>query len=668
MPTKLSTFSLFAAVGLLAASMSMPAAAGSDDRTATPDCGNDLECMLKELDREDADDSRNRNSERKAIKVKLIGFNDYHGNLQSPGTFGQNTAVPAALRPPVGGADYLAAYVERMKLQNRHTAVVGAGDFIGASPLISALFHDEPAVETLNRIGVDFNAVGNHEFDKGTAELLRLQNGGCKQTGGVTDPNSCRGALVGTPVPFEGAKFKWLSANVIVTATGRTLFPAVGIKKFDGVRVAFIGMTLKGTPTIVTPSGVAGLEFRDEADTVNTLVKRLRRHGVEAIVVLVHQGGFQASGLSDINGCDGDLVGSELANIVKRLDNAVDLVVSGHTHAAYNCSANTVDVKNVSGVVTSTGRSTGLPNSRGRLVPATSASAFGRVLTDIDLTIDRRSRDITSVSATNRLVDRTDAEVSAAIASAPTVRNIVAAYGGLASPLANAVIGSISTDLPNLADPAGNMPAGELIADSQLAATAPSGFGEAVIAFMNPGGVRSPGFVFASSAAGEGDGNVSYGEAFTVQPFGNSLVTVTLTAQDLKNALEQQFPGCRGQVQQRVLIPSVGFKYTWDAAKTCDTRVSDVRIVNTNGAVIDQIVDSTGTVLQPSKTYRVTINNFLSTGGDGFTSFLNGSGAIGGAQDIDALTAYLANYKAPGQLPYNPTATSLLKPRILKLN
>jgi 5'-nucleotidase len=357
----------------------------------------------------------------------------------------------------------------------------------------------------------------------------------------VQDPNSCQGAAVGTPVPFEGARFQCLAANVFATASGKPLLPPYGVKVFDGVRVAFIGMTLRATPTIVTPSGVAGLEFRDEAQTVNALVPVLRQRGIEAIVVLVHQGGFQTAGFSDINGCDGNLAGSPIAEVVSRLDDAVDLVISGHTHAAYNCSANTVDVRNVGGVVTSTPRPSGLGNAAGRLIPVTSASAFGRVLTDVDLTLDKKSRDVIAVSATNRLADR-NPEIDAAIAADPTVRDLVAGYSRLVSPIANQVIGSITTALPNTADAAGNMPAGELIADSQLAATAPSTFGNAVIAFMNPGGVRNPGFTFPSSVAGEGDGNVTYGEAFTVQPFGNSLVTLTLSAQQPSNCSSSSSP------------------------------------------------------------------------------------------------------------------------------
>jgi 5'-nucleotidase len=559
--------------------------------------------------------------------VKLIGFNDYHGNLESPGTFGANLSVPSASRPAVGGAEFIAAHVARLKSQNPLNVVVGAGDAIGASPLISALFSDEPAVETLNRIGLEFNSVGNHEFDKGSAELLRLQNGGCKITNGLPDPGSCRGAAAGTPVPFEGAKFKWLSANVISTATGKPLLPPYGIKSFKGVNVAFIGMTLKATPTIVTPTGVAGLEFRDEADTVNALVPVLRAQGIEAIVVLVHEGGFQTGSLSDINGCEGNLAGSAIADIVKRLDNAVDLVVSAHTHAAYNCR---------------------LPNAAGRNIPVTSASAFGRVLSDIDLTIDPSTHDITGVASTNRLVVRNDP----AIPADPAVAKVVAGYSSLVSPIANTTIGAIAAELPNSrVDGACNMPAGNLIADAMLAATAPAAFGQASIALMNGGGVRSPGFLFPSSPAGEGNGNVTYGEAFTVQPFGNSLVTMSLTAQNLKDVLEEQFAGCKGQstTATRFMLPSNGFKYSWDGAKACNARISNVTL--RNGASVETIVDASGVVANPAKTYRVTMNNFMADGGDGYSTFLKGTNRTGGAQDIDALVAYMAQFKAP-KAPY----------------
>lgn len=619
------------------------------------------------------------------ISVKIIGFNDYHGNLQSPGTFGVNTLVPAASRPAVGGADYMAAYVERLKSQNPLNVVVGAGDFIGASPLISALFFDEPAVETLNKIGLEFNAVGNHEFDKGKNELKRLQNGGCKIVGGVPDPNSCKGFGSATPGTYDGAKFKWLSANVIDNATGKTLLPPYGIKTFNGVKVAFIGMTLKGTPGIVTPTGVAGLTFNDEANTVNALVPRLRAQGIEAIVVLVHQGGFQntLTGVtnqpitSDINGCTGDLknangTDSDIRAIVKRLDNAVDLVISGHTHAAYNCSANTIDVRGTTPTnAVTTSRPTGMPNKVGRLIPVTSSSAFGRILTEINTTLDATTRDFVSISPTNLLVDRTDASITADINANPAVRTIVDQYNTAQSPLANAVIASITGPVTNSANTAGEMDAGDLIADAQLQATQPASVGGAVIAFMNAGGVRNPGFV--APTGGTYPYNLTYGNAFTVQPFGNSLVTMTLTADQIKTVLEQQFANCLGQgTANRIMQISNGFSYSWSASGTCGTRIRDVSFTPTDVTTYPptilgstQTLVSNGVVLNPTATYRVTVNNFMATGGDGFTTFISGLNQQGGAQDIDALTAYLSGYLAPNN--YDPTSFDLSKPRITRL-
>ncbi|MEK8050053.1 bifunctional metallophosphatase/5'-nucleotidase [Ideonella sp. DXS22W] len=618
------------------------------------------------------------------VNVKIVAFNDYHGNLESPGTFGQNTTVPSASRPAVGGAEYLAAYVASMRATNPNTVVVGAGDLIGATPLVSALFFDEPAVETLNKIGLDFSSVGNHEFDKGKAELLRLQNGGCKLTAsGSVEPNSCRGFGSSAPGTFDGAKFKWLSANVIDNASGRPLLAPYGIKSFGGVKLAFIGMTLKGTPGIVTPTGVAGLSFNDEAATVNALVPRLRAQGVEAIVVLIHQGGFQNApssavvNASDINGCLNDLKNtdgspSDIAKVVAGLDNAVDLVISAHTHAAYNCSRNTTDVTGSSAAnKVTTARATGLPNRNGRLVPVTSASAFGRVLTEIDLQIDPATRDVVDVSPVNRLVDRSNATITAAITSAPEVRNLVAAYKTAVSPLAGQVVGSITAAMGNGASSAGEMPAGDLIADAQLAATQPAGLGGAQIAFMNAGGVRSPGFV---NAAGSYPYNLTYGDAFTVQPFGNTLVSMTLTAQQIKDVLEQQFANCKGQgSSNRIMQISNGFKYEWSASGSCGTRIRNVWFTPTDVTVVPPVATAAtenlvinGVVQNPGKTYRVTVNNFMATGGDGFSTFIGGTSQLGGAQDIDALIAHLTGFKAPAAA-YNPAAAELGKPRIVVL-
>ena len=585
------------------------------------------------------------------VTVKIVGFNDFHGNLLSPGTFSLGSGFPST---PVGGADQLAGYVAAAKAANPNTIVVAAGDLISASPLVSAFFHDEGTIEALNRAGLDFTSVGNHEFDHGRAELLRLQNGGCHPT---DTANSCKGAVVGTPVPFEGAKFKYLSANVVDSATGKPLFKPYAIKSIGGVRVGFIGMTLAETPTIVTPTGVAGLSFLDEVATVNKYVPQLRAAGAEAIVVLMHQGGFQDTGspnpsLANINGCASAGAGStpqldssessaHLRSIVAGFDGAVDLVISGHTHAAYNCL---------------------LPNAAGRKIPVTSASAFGRVITEVDLTIDDKTGQVLGASALNKLVDRNNA----AVPKNTTVANLVAAYSTLVSPLANQVIGSITQALPNSKDAACNMPAGDLIADSQLAATQPSALGGAEVAFMNPGGVRA-GFTYPASAAKEGDGNITYGEAFTVQPFGNSLVTVTLSNQNLRDALEQQFPGCMGQTATRILLPSAGFRYAFDNTASCGARIRSVTL--TVGGVTETLVDAAGVVQNPAKTRRVTINNFLQTGGDGFTTFKLGTSVLGGAQDIDALSAYLANFNATtGHPAWNPNDPAVQRPRMSRVD
>jgi 5'-nucleotidase len=518
--------------------------------------------------------------------------------------------------------------------------------------------------------------------------------------------NSCKGYGSANPGTFDGAKFKWLSANVIENATGKTLLPAYGVKSFVGsdgktVRVAFIGMTLKGTPGIVTPTGVAGLTFNDEAQTVNKLVPVLRAQGIESIVVLVHQGGFQntvpgtSTGqiTSDINGCTGDVknvdgTDSDIRAIVKQLDNAVDLVISGHTHAAYNCSVNTIDVKGTSlANATTTSRPTGMPNKTGRLIPVTSASAFGRILTEVDLTLDTVTRDVVSVSPKNVLIEQPftaangvnatapferDAAIlaiEADIVANPDVRNVVAQYKTAVSPLANQVIATITADMTNTANTAGEMEAGDLIADAQLAATQPAALGGAQIAFMNAGGVRNPGFVKPTSATYPY--NLTYGDAFTVQPFGNSLVTLTLTAAQIKTVLEQQFSGCLGQTAQRVMQISASLNYTWKASGTCGTRIQEVTFTPVDLSSGYPVVTPgttetlvTGGAVVSSNSYRITVNNFMATGGDGFTTFIV-PGQQGGAQDIDALVAYLVNF--PSSNAYDPTTASLRKPRIVRV-
>lgn len=536
-----------------------------------------------------------------SVKLKIVAINDFHGQLESPGSL---RALPtdAFGTVPVGGIDFLAGYLADIKSKNPNTVVVSAGDIIGATPLVSALFHDEGTIETMNRAGLDINAVGNHEFDEGKTELLRMQEGGCHPT----DVNSCQGAVVGTPVPFEGAQFKFLAANVVDKKTGNTLFPSYEIKEYEGIKVAFIGMTLKETPSIVTPSGVEGLAFKDEIATVNRLVPKLRRLGAKAIVVLIHQGGVTptSQSVATINNCDGNLDGSPIKTIVNGLSNSVNLVISGHTHQAYNCKLAT---KN--------------PN---HLIPVTSANSQGRVLTDIDMVLNSRSGRLTSVSAVNVAVDRNNTSIT----PNADIKLIVDNYKSLVTPIANRVIGNITADLTRVASAGGENVMGDVIADAQLAATKEPKFGGAQVAFMNPGGVRAD-LTFVSSAAGEGDGNVTFGEAFTVQPFGNSLVTLSLTGAQIEEMLEQQFVGCpNGQAFNRILLPSAGFNYAWSATGPACDKV-DPTSISINGVAVD-----------PAASYRVTVNSFLADGGDLFSVLKKGTDRLGGAQDSDALEAY----------------------------
>jgi 5'-nucleotidase len=510
------------------------------------------------------------------VDVQILALNDFHGNLEPPaGSSGRVGSINA------GGVEYLATHIRSLEALNPNTTVVSAGDLVGASPLLSALFHDEPTVEAFNLIGLDFNAVGNHEFDEGAAELQRLQEGGCHPVDGCLDGDD-----------FAGAEFQFLAANVVRQDNGKTIFPGYKIRSYGGAKVAYIGMTLEGTPSIVTPSGIAGLSFKDEADTVNALVPQLKAKGIETIVVLVHEGGVQPLP-APFNGCVG--ISGPIVDIVDRLDDEVDVVVSGHTHQPYNC---TLD---------------------GKLV--TSSFSFGRLVTKIDLKIDRGTGEVVTKSADNRIVTR-DVE------RAPDLTTLLAKYNTFAAPLANRVIGSITADIVSAASFSGQSPLGGVIADAQLAATADPSQGGAVVAFMNPGGIRAS-LTYPSGPAGEGDGVVTFGESFAVQPFGNNLVTLTLSGVQIKAVLEQQFnnpsPG-----QNRILQVSQGFSYTWSQSAPQGSKVSDITI---NGAPLD-----------PAASYRVTVNSFLADGGDNFSVLAQGTNRLGGAVDTDALEAYfLAN-------------------------
>lgn len=518
------------------------------------------------------------------VAVKILAINDFHGNLKPPpgGIRIKDPADPdKTVAVPAGGAEFIATAVAELRSKNPNHVFVAAGDLIGATPLLSALFRDEPTIESLSLMGLEVSAVGNHEFDRGAAELLRMQRGGCHPEDG------CKG-----PRPFGGAAFQYLAASTIDERTGRTMLPAYHVKRFGGIPVAFIGLTLRDTPTIVVPSGVAGLAFRDEAQTVNELVPALRRQGIEAIVVLIHEGGFPSGDYNECPGISGPIVG-----IVRKLDRAVDLVISGHTHRAYNC---VID---------------------GRLV--TSADKYGTIVTEIDLALDPRSGDVVSAKADNLIV-RNDR-----FAKDPAQTRLIAAYERLAAPLGQRVVGRLSAPLSREETPAGEMPLGQVIADAQLAATRAAADGSAQIALMNPGGIRA-------ALQPAGDGSVRYEALFAVQPFYNNLVTLTLSGAQIVQVLEQQW---RGQPKPRVLQVSRGFEYAWDNARPVGARV------------VPDSVTLDGRPLDPLASYRVTVNSFLAAGGDNFTVLKEGRDARTGMMDIDAFEAYVAGGLPPASGP-----------------
>jgi len=531
--------------------------------------------------------------------VQLLAINDFHGNLQPPsGSSGRIAVGPGGATVNAGGVEYLATWIKSLRTTNPNTITIGAGDLIGASPLISGLFHDEPTIESMNALGLDVTGVGNHEFDEGIAELLRMQFG--NQLGG----NGCHpvdGCQDGTP--FGGSLFQYLAANVFYEHTNNTILPPYEIHKIGNAKIAFIGLTLEGTPLIVTPAGVAGLEFRPEVPTINNLVAKLRaEQGVRSFVVLVHQGGFQNApfplGYQDSDRCDnfrGDIV-----PIVNGLSNDVDVVVSAHTHQPFICRIN------------------------GKLV--TSASSFGRLITDIDLRIDHQTKDIVSATAHNVIVTRDVAKDADQTA-------IINKYDALSGPIANRVVGSQTADILRVATPAGETALGDVIADAQLASTSPTDFGGAVVAFMNPGGIRAD-LICSAPCSATTPAPVTYNQLFTVQPFNNVMTVKTMTGDMIYRLLEQQFTGANG-----ILQVSNGFAYTWSPTQVPHVINGSVKI---NGVAVDK-----------TASYRVAMNNFLAGGGDGFTVFNEGTNPLGGEIDLDAAVNYFMHNSPVSPGPQN---------------
>ena len=543
------------------------------------------------------------------INVQLLAINDFHGNLEPPGgssgRVGSNATDQGCIDAPncelAGGIAYLADDIKDLEATNPNTLVVSAGDNIGASPLISAAFHDEPTIEALNMIGMDVAAVGNHEFDEGVTELLRMQNGGCHPTDGCDTGHT-----------FAGADFDYLAANVVDKTSGQPILPAVSVKEIGGTKIGFIGLTLEGTPLIVSANGIQTVNFLDEAKTINRYAKQLRESGVNAIVVLIHEGGAQSVGLAPdtINGCTG--MSGAIVDIVHHLRQAVDLVISGHTHTAYNCQ---------------------LPNREEELIPVTSSSSFGRLVTEIDMSINPKNGNPRSISVNNHIVFRDDAD--------PAVASLVSNYQTVVAPIANRVVGNITANITRTNNANGESQLGDVISDAQLEYT--QSFG-AQLAFMNPGGIRTDLQFAQQPVLMEGDGVVTYGEIFAVQPFNNLVVTQDMTGQQIKDVLEQSWAACtpvgRSGGATVILQTSATFKYTYNDTLPCGSRITSMLL--------------NGSPLSLTTTYKVTANNFLADGGDSFPAFAVGTNRqFAPAFDVDALEVYIAAHSPVPPGPQN---------------
>ncbi|RFC73563.1 bifunctional metallophosphatase/5'-nucleotidase [Streptomyces sp. AcE210] len=544
----------------------------------------------------------------RTVDVQLLSFNDFHGNLEPPaGSSGQvteNLPDGTTRKVDAGGVEYLATSLRTARKSHPYSVTAAAGDLIGASPLLSGLFHDEPTVEAMNKLDLDVTSVGNHEFDEGATELARMQNGGCHPKDGCFEDGK----------KFKGADYPYLAANVTNEKTGKPILAPYWVWKHNGVKIGFIGVTLEGTPDIVSADGVKGLKFHDEIETVNKYAKILDKQGVKSIVTLIHEGGVPASGSYNYD-CDspsgGAGISGPIVDIAKGISPKVDALVTGHTHNAYVCT---------------------IPDPSGKPRLVTSASSYGKLYTDTTLTYDRRTKDIvrTSVKSANHVVSRTQPK-------AADMTALIGRWNKLAAPVAGQPVGYISADIPGRGATSPEEPLGDLIADAQLA-HAKTLDPKTSLALMNPGGVRSD-LVYKASGS-EGDGVVTYGEGFTVQPFSNTVNLADLTGAQVITALQQQVSGSN-EASPKILQPSAGLTYTLDMTKTGAARV-----------VVDSI-KLNGTAIDPAATYRVAMNSFLAGGGDGFAALGQGKNPLVGSDDLKAFNDYLTA---------NSSATSPIAP------
>jgi 5'-nucleotidase len=511
--------------------------------------------------------------------VKLLAWNDFHGQL-SPRTIAGR---------PIGGAAVLASYLKRAATPD--TIFVHAGDQVGASPANSALLQDEPAISFVNALANAackkpddpkcnvVGTLGNHEFDEGQHELLRLIHGGNHPNGPFLER------------PWQGARFPYVCANVVRTDTQKTLVPPYVVKRVRGVPIAFIGAVLRSTPTVVRASGVSGLTFLNEADAINRYVPELHAAGVHAIVVVIHQGleqvRYAGPTRTDLAAPTGDLL-----QVIRNLHDDVDVIVSGHTHEFTNAL---------------------VPNAHGVSMLVTQAFSASTGFAEIDLVLDKQTKDV--VSKTARVLN-TWADEGPGKTPDPAVAAIVTKANARVANQVSVVAATAGTSVTRTQNNAGESPLGNLIADSQREAM------QTDFAVINPGGIRSD--IDA--------GTVTWGELYSVQPFRNPLVAVTLTGQQLYDLLEQQWGG--DQPAGGRILQISGFQYTWDPSQPeGKPRVREVR-------------DARGPIVRTRK-YTLTANAFLAEGGDGFSVFLSATDRRMGPVDLDVFASYLGKLAQP---------------------
>ena len=540
----------------------------------------------------------------KTVTLSLIGFNDFHGHLLPPGmsVSVKDSESGKTLKLQAGGMAYLSTLIGALKAENPgRTLLVAAGDLVGASPQVSGMFHDEPTVDALNQLGLELSTVGNHEFDKGRDEILRLQNGGCF-------PPSVDGmrGLIGQDTcmnngRFEGAKYRYLSANVVDQRTGQTLFPPYVVRNIDGVNIGFIGVTLKETPAVVTPKGIEGLRFEDEVSTINRLIPELKKAGASFVVVLLHQGAAtRAESINDLT-CPG-FDGAAL-RIIDALDSAVELVMTGHTHQEYICR-----------------------RADGKLV--TQAGHYGRMVTRVNLDVDRASGKVLSKSAKTYVAVNDEHRKDSKMAA------LVQRYAQLTEQRAGVVVAQMAAPLDRQKNSAGESSLGNVIADAYLFGTTGEGYGNkaAQMAFVNHGGIRAD--------LNQGL-NVTYGQLYQVHPFSNTLITLELSGAQILRLLEQQWeqPQPKGG---RMLAISAGLSYLWNADKP------EGEAPGRGGRIVAESLRLEGKPLNPKQIYRVAVNSYLASGGDGFKVFAQGRQIQESELDLEVLTAYFREKKTVG--------------------